>query len=113
MNEGFTGGRVKIANEILAKVTREASMEITGVADVLAGYDFVAYDKFSTTDSAKGVKIATKDGQVRIDVRLIAAHPDELSEIGEKVQRNIVEKMEVITGLTVVEVNVSIESIAR
>lgn len=113
MNQGFTGGRVKIANEILAKIAREAAMEINGVSEVLSGYDFVSYEKFATADSVKGIKIATKDGQIRVDIRIELEHAEELAVIAEKVQHNIAEKLEVITGLHAAEVNVFVESISR
>ncbi|MDI9501779.1 MAG: Asp23/Gls24 family envelope stress response protein [Tissierellia bacterium] len=111
MDNTFTGGRVKIANTIIEKVVREAAMEVTGVAELLPGHDFVSYDKFTTTDTMKGVKIATKDGQVRIDLRLIAHNAEDLTKIAESAQRNITEKLHVITGLRAVEVNVFIEGL--
>ncbi len=113
MNQGFSGGRVKIANDILAKITREASLEVKGVAEVVTGHDFVSYEKFATTDSAKGIKIAAKDGQLRIDIRIITTGAEDLAKTAEGVQQNVAEKLEVITGLRVVEVNVFIEAIAR
>ena len=109
----FTGGRVKIANDILIKITREAALEVNGVHEVVNGQDFVSYDKFATSDTSKGVKIGSKDGQLRIDVRVVAETSHDLAALGEKIQQNIVDKMQVITGLTVVEVNVYIESVAK
>lgn len=111
MNNTFQGGRVKIANDILAKVTREAALEVVNVKEVLNGADFVNYEKFTTTDSNKGLKIAAKDGLVRIDIRLIAGSNNNIAMTAEEVQKNITEKMEIITGLAVVEVNVFVESI--
>lgn len=111
MDNTFTGGRVKIANHIIEKIIREACMEVPGVAEVLSGQDFVSYDKFTTTDSSKGVKLATRDGQVRIDLRLEVLGAEDLTKVAEEVQHNVSEKLAVITGLKVIEVNVTIEGL--
>lgn len=111
MDKGFTGGRVKIANNIIEKVVREAALEVAGVAEVLNGHDFVSYEKFTTTESHKGVKLATKEGQVRSDVRMIAHNAEDLTRVAEAVQQNVADKLEVVTGLHVVEVNVYIEGL--
>lgn len=111
MDNTFTGGRVKIANSIIEKVVREVAMEEADVAEVLAGHDFVSYDKFTTTESYKGVKLAAKDGQVRADLRLIVHNTEDITRVAESVQKKVAEKLDIITGLRVVEVNVFIEGI--
>lgn len=111
MNTNFNGGRVKIANDILAKITREAALEVPNVNEVSNGTDFVPYEKFTTSDSNKGLKIAVKEGLIRIDVRLTVGLLENIGLTAEKVQKNITEKIEIITGLTVIEVNVLVEAV--
>lgn len=111
MDNTFHGGRVKIANSIIEKVVREAAMEVAGVADVGPGYDFVPYDRFTTTESNKGIKLATRDGQIRTDVRLAVSHAEDITKVAESVQLKVVEKLQAITGLRVVEVNIYVEGL--
>lgn len=113
MSNQFRGGSVKISNDILEKITREATLEIEGVHSVGAGHDFVSFEKFTTVESHKGLKIAVGQGKLRIEVRVVLEAVESIPSVCEAVQRNVVEKIRVMTGLEVVEINVHVESVAR
>jgi len=59
-----------------------------------------------------GVKIQVDDDDVSLDVMIVIKHGKTIPEIAEKVQENIKNTVETMTGLVVSQVNIHVQGIS-
>jgi len=97
-------GQVKISNDVIATIAGIAALEVDGI-------------ETSTTFADKllknnGVKIQVDDDDVSLDVMIVIKHGKTIPEIAEKVQENIKNTVETMTGLVVSQVNIHVQGIS-
>ncbi|MEK9149527.1 MAG: Asp23/Gls24 family envelope stress response protein, partial [Candidatus Desantisbacteria bacterium] len=59
----------------------------------------------------KGIKVEVGEEEAAIDISVIVEYGNSIAEIGRKIQESVKNAVESMTGLKVVEVNVSIQGI--
>ena len=107
----FPHGTVHISNDIIAVIAIKAATEVEGVCDV-AGSQTVKHDLSEHRKRVKGkMTVIIQDGFVYVDVPVILRFDTSVQEVSEEIQLKIKEQIEMITGLTVVEVNVFVEDL--
>ncbi len=97
-------GQVKISNDVVATIAGLAAQEIEGV-------------ETSTTLTDKllknnGVKIQIEEEDVNLDVMVTIEYGVSIPDIAFKVQENVKNTVETMTGLKVSQVNIHIQSIS-
>jgi uncharacterized alkaline shock family protein YloU len=60
---------------------------------------------------SKGVKVEVGQREAAVDVSIIVHYGRRIPEISAEIQRNVKRSIEMVTGLTVVEVNVHIHDV--
>lgn len=111
MNNKFENGSVKISNDIFYMITAIATKEIDGVSGIV-GVN-ADQDKINAKNSKKGIEISFHKNGINISVKISVLYGHKLDEVSEKIQENIKTKIETMTGIKVLGVNIIIDSIEK
>jgi uncharacterized alkaline shock family protein YloU len=109
-------GRTVIADTVVAKIVGLATRDVSGVHDVGAGATRMAgavRERIpgSTTNHAQGVTVEVGEKQAAADIDIIADYGVPLADLGESIRRNVISAVERMTGLEVVEANVTVHDL--
>ena len=97
-------GQVKISNEVVATIAGLAALEIEGVET-----NTTLTDKILKNN---GVKIQIEEEEVNLDITVVVEYGLSIPEIALKVQENVKNTVETMTGLKVSQVNIHIQGIS-
>ena len=95
---------LSVSTEVLEKMAEIAAKEVDGVAG-LSKRSMDLKGAFKNKSAFKGVKVENINGAIEINVFLW------VKEVAEKVQQNVKEKIQTMTGSAVTQVNVQIADI--
>ena len=105
------GGSLQISTEVLAKIARLAALEIDGVAEVTTGGSQNVRGLLGRTGLQKPVNVVLEDGIATVTVHLTAVYGSKIMPLCEKVQENVKQTIQNMTGITVSKVNVHVAGI--
>lgn len=111
MNNKFENGTVKISNDIFYMITAIATKEIEGVHSLVGVH--ADNDKITSKNSKKGIDINFNKNGITVTVKVSVNYGNKLDEISSNIQSNIKNKIEAMTGIKVLGVNIVIESIEK
>ena len=97
-------GQIKISNDVVATIAGIATTEVEGVES-----NHGITDKILKNN---GVKIQIEDNVVTIEVMLVAKYGVSIPDLAFKVQENVKNTVETMTGLEVSNVNVHVQSVS-
>ena len=101
---------LSVNTEVLEKMAEIAAKEVEGVA----GLSKKAVDIkgiIKSKSAFKGVKVENINGAIDISVYICVKQSAKVKEVAEKVQENIKEKIQNMTGTAVTKVNVCVADI--
>ncbi|WP_245679435.1 Asp23/Gls24 family envelope stress response protein [Actinomadura hibisca] len=110
-------GKTKISDDVVAKVAGMAAREIGGVHAMGSG---MARTMGSMRERlpggggrnvAQGVSVQVGERQTAVDVDLVVDYGVSIPDLAGAVRENIINQVEHMTGLEVVEVNISVDDI--
>ena len=104
-------GTVKISNDVVAIIAGVAATEVEGVAGMSGGITGGITEMLGMKNLSKGVKVEVGDEEAAIDLYIVVEYGSKIGEIGIKVQKNVKDTVETMTGLNVIEVNVNIQGV--
>ncbi|MFF7246782.1 Asp23/Gls24 family envelope stress response protein [Embleya sp. NPDC008237] len=109
-------GRTSIADGVVAKVAGLAAREIPGVYALGTGVSraFAAMRKAvpgGRPDVARGVSVEVGEKQCAVDLSLVVEYGAPIAEVAAAVREHVIESIERMTGLEVVEVDISVDDI--
>lgn len=107
-DKGNNIGSIKIANEVVAIIASLAATEIEGVAGMSGG---VGSGIAEMLGHKKGVKVEAGEDECTVDLSVIIDYGFTIPEVAEKVQQNVKQAIESMTGLNVVEINVHVQGV--
>ena len=96
-------GSLQISNEVVAKIAKLAALEIDGVADVSSGSMQSVRGLLSLQ---KPVTVDLSDGVAVVQVHVIAKYGSKIMPVCAKVQENVKQTIQNMTGITVSRVDV-------
>ncbi len=111
MNTGSDNGSVKISTDVVAIIAGVAATEIQGVTGMSGGITGGITEMLGMKNLSKGVKVEMGEHDTAIDLFIIVDYGANITEVGKMVQENVKASVESMTGLNVVEVNVSIQGV--
>lgn len=111
-NENTEHGNVKISNDVIAIIAGVAANEIDGVVGMSSGITGGLTEMLGMKSLSKGVKVDVNEKQANIDISITVEYGIKISEIGIKVQKNVKDSVENMTGLEVKTVNVNIQDVS-
>ncbi|MCL1820622.1 MAG: Asp23/Gls24 family envelope stress response protein [Oscillospiraceae bacterium] len=103
---------IHIAEEVVASVASLAACEVDGVSSLMSAGGAQISDRRGKRAPTKGVKIQITDDTAVIDVILLVKYGYNVRTVAEKVQENIKQTLESMTGMTVIAVNVRVGGIS-
>lgn len=111
-NENTEHGNVKISNEVISIIAGVAANEIDGVVSMSSGITGGISEMLGMKNLSKGVKVDIDEKEANIDIFITVEYGIKISEIGMKVQKNVKDTVENMTGLEVKSVNVNIQDVS-
>lgn len=108
MNENAT--KLSINTDVIEKMAELAAKEIEGVTG-LSNKAVDLKNVVKTKKPFKGVKVESINGAIKIVAYICVDKNAVVKDVAEKVQANIKEKVQTMTGVAVTKVNVSVADI--
>lgn len=101
---------LSVSTEVLEKMAEIAAKEVDGVTGLSKkSIDLKGFVK--SKNAFKGVKVENINGAIEISVYICVKQNAKVREVAERVQHNIKEKLQTMTGNAVTIVNVNIADI--
>lgn len=104
-------GSIKISDEVIATIASVAVSEIDGVCGLMGSIAGELAIKFGKKNINKGIKVASDDKEISIDISLIVKYGIRIPEIAWEVQENVKKAVESMSGLIVTKVNVHVAGV--
>ena len=101
-------GVVRISDDVLAIIAGAAALEAEGVAGLAGYYSSDINNKAVRKHLAKGVNVSVTGDSVSFHLAISVKFGTKLQDVSREVQQRVKGAIETMTGLAVVEVNVSI-----
>ncbi len=105
-------GVTSIDESVIAKIASLAAQEVDGVAQ-LGGTISGALSKVvgrirGDEHQTAGVGVEVGERQAAVDLSLMVLYPASIHQVAQSVRENVISRIEEMTGLEVVEVNVAV-----
>lgn len=109
-------GKTSIADVVVVKVAGIAAREIPGVYDMGGGLSRTigaVRDRVpgGRPNVGRGVKVEVGERQTAIDLDLVVEYGVPITDVARDVRENVISAVERVTGLEVVEVNVTVNDV--
>ncbi|MGN0493888.1 MAG: Asp23/Gls24 family envelope stress response protein [Acutalibacteraceae bacterium] len=101
---------LSVNTEVLEKMAELAAKEVEGVAG-LSKKSIDLKGMVKTKNAFKGVKVENINGAIEISVYICVKQNAKVREVAERVQENIKDKIQTMTGNAVTQVNVNVADI--
>ncbi|RCW61161.1 MULTISPECIES: Asp23/Gls24 family envelope stress response protein [Halanaerobium] len=109
--EEIDEGSIKIADEVVGIITGLAATEVEGVAGMSGGLAGGIADMLGRKSLSKGVKVEVSDETASVDVYVIIEYGNSIPDVAWKIQDNVKQAIEGMTGLNVKAVNVHVQGV--
>ncbi len=106
-----SNGTITFANEVIATIAGLAAVDIPGVAGMSGGFVDGVTELLGRKNLSKGIKVEVGTEEVAVDIAIIVDYGTPVPEIAQNIQMAVMKAVETMTGLKVVEVNISIQGI--
>lgn len=104
MSNSFKNGSVKIANETIEFIARSSAEEVYGV---YSPEEESAVEK----DKLTNAKLNFTDKGLEVNLQVVLVKNVEVRKTVKKIQERVKKQIEVMTGISVKKVNVSVEKL--
>ncbi|MGE5580390.1 MAG: Asp23/Gls24 family envelope stress response protein [Bacillota bacterium] len=106
------GSEVRISDEVIAAIASVAASQVQGVA-AMAGniVGDIGGAILGRKNAAKGVRVASADKDVTLDLYLSVKYGARIPEVAYKVQESVKRSVEGMTDLKVAQVNIHIQGV--
>lgn len=108
-------GQTSIADGVVTKVAGLAAGEVAGVHAIGGGAARAVgavSQKVGIGDSrSQGVSVEVGEREAAVDLTITVDYGESIPQVAENVRQQIIKRVEGITGLSVVEVNVSVDDL--
>jgi uncharacterized alkaline shock family protein YloU len=109
-------GRTTIADAVVSKIAGLAAREVTGV-HALGGSTSRAVGALreripgASVNHAQGVSVEVGEKQAAVDIDIVADYGVAIADLAAGIRRNVIAAIERMTGLEVVEVNITVHDV--
>lgn len=102
---------VRIADEVVAVIAGIAAGEVEGVAGMAGGIVGSVSEMLGKKNLARGVRVDVGERAVAVDLYLIIEYGVRIPDVAARVQENVKQAIESMTGLEVVAVNIHVQGV--
>jgi uncharacterized alkaline shock family protein YloU len=111
-----TKGKTTIANGVVAKIVGIAAREIEGVKDVVGSGAGATITGLATRVTrgdtrAQGVSVEVGEREAAASINIIVNYGLSIPLVAEAVRRNIIDRVEAMTGLTMIAVDIAVNDL--
>ena len=111
-----TKGKTTIANGVVAKIVGIAAREIDGVHEVVgsgAGATITGLAARVTRGDtrAQGVSVEVGERESAASINIVVVYGVSITDVDEAVRRNVIDRVEAMTGLTVIAVDIAVNDL--
>ena len=109
-------GNTTIADGVVSKIAGLSAREVSGV-HALGGGAARALGSIrdripgASTSHSRGVNVEVGETQAAVDLDIVAEYGVSIADLAKSIRRNVISSVEGMTGLDVVEVNISVNDI--
>ncbi len=113
MDSEITGdkGNIRISEEVVGIIAGIAATEVEGVAGMSGGIAGGIAEILGRRNLAKGVKVNLNNEAVLIDIFVIVHFGVRIPDVAFKIQNQVKQSVEQMTGLNVTEANVHVQGV--
>lgn len=104
-------GTIRIADEVVAIIGGLAATEIKGVAGMSGGLAGGIAEMLGRKNLSRGVKVEVGEKEAAVDMFVIVEYGVRIPDVATRIQENVKNAIESMTGLNVVEVNVNVQGV--
>ncbi|MFY1670578.1 Asp23/Gls24 family envelope stress response protein [Plantactinospora sp. WMMB334] len=109
-------GQTRIADGVIAKIAGFATREIPGVHSMGAGLARRMGQLRSLVPgggemAGQGVSVQVGERETTVDVDIVTFYGQSIVDVSEAVRRNVIDRVQAMTGLKVVEVNINVDDV--
>ena len=104
-------GTIRIADEVVSIIAGLAATEVEGVAGMSGGIAGGIAEILGRKNFSKGVKVEVGEKEAAIDLYIIVKYGVRIPDIALNVQEAVKAAIEIMTGLSTVEVNVHVQGV--
>ena len=109
-------GTTTIASSVVAKIAALATQEIPGVQAMGKSLSRTfgtirAKVPGATQADTQGVSVEVGERQAAVDIDIVVEYGHSIVEVAEAIRQNVIDRIEGMTGLEVVEVNVGVDDL--
>jgi uncharacterized alkaline shock family protein YloU len=109
-------GTTTIASSVVAKIAALATQEIPGVQAMGKSLSrtfgsIKAKVPGASQADTQGVSVEVGERQAAVDIDIVVEYGHSIVEVAEAIRQNVIERIEGMTGLEVVEVNVGVDDL--
>lgn len=112
MNKLILPRNIRISDDVVSKIAAVTAMKTQGIIGMSSGISEGITKRISGRHVQKGVEVEVGQYETAIDLRVIVQYSLNVHEICRELQENVKESVELLTGLSVVEVNVKVEGVS-
>ncbi|AFV11841.1 alkaline shock protein 23 [Thermacetogenium phaeum DSM 12270] len=105
-------GAIRIANEVVAVIAGLAATEVEGLAGMSGGIAGGIAEMLGRKNLSRGVKVEVGEREAAVDLYVIVEFGVQIPEVALRVQENVKQAIESMTGLKVIEVNVHVQGVS-
>ena len=111
-----TKGKTTIANGVVAKIVGIAAREIDGVHEVVGSGAGATITGLATRVTrgdtrAQGVSVEVGEREAAASISIVVHYGVSIPTVAEAVRRNIIDRVEAMTGLTVIAVDIAVNDL--
>ncbi|MPZ27940.1 MAG: Asp23/Gls24 family envelope stress response protein [Micromonosporaceae bacterium] len=109
-------GKTHISDGVVAKVAGFAAREIPGVHSMGAGMarrmgQLRSLVPGGADASRQGVSVEVGEREAAVDMDLVTYYGQSIADVSDAVRRNVIDRVQAMTGLRVVEVNINVDDV--
>ena len=109
--EDIQSGKVVFADDVVATIAYLAASEVDGVHAMIGTTMEGLTEKLGKKNYTKGVKVEVGAEECTCDITIVVKYGYRIQAVAQKVQEEIKNAIETMTGLKVVEINVNVNAI--
>jgi uncharacterized alkaline shock family protein YloU len=111
-----TKGKTTIANGVVAKIVGIAAREIEGVKDVIGSGAGATITGLATRVThgdtrAQGVSVEVGEREAAASINIVVNYGVSIPHVAEAIRRNVIDRVEAMTGLTVIAVDIAVNDL--
>ncbi len=105
-------GAIRIANDVVAVIAGLAATEIDGITGMSGSVAGGIAEMLGRRNLSRGVKVEVGEREAAVDLFVIVDFGVRIPDVALRVQENVKQAIESMTGLAVIEVNVHVQGVS-